>query len=157
MKFAGMRITKDGCTPDPERMEAVEQFRRPETKSQVRQLLGLCQQFSQWVPDMAPATVNMRSLLRKSTAFVWTAECQEEFIQMKKVLTDERFIKAYNPDLYTELLVDTSKIAGCGCILIQRTEEGVVHIIRCGSLAAKKRLGFDGNYPSGSYRYWMGS
>ena len=138
-------------------MEAVEQFPRPETKSQVRQLLGLCQQFSQWVPDMAPATVNMRSLLRKSTAFVWTAECQEDFIQMKKVLTDERFIKAYDPDLYIELLVDTSKVAGCGYILIQRTKEGVVHIIRCGSVAAKKKLGFDGTYLSGSYRYWMGS
>ena len=33
---------------------------------------------------MAPARVNMRSLLRKSTAFVWTAERQEEFIQIKK-------------------------------------------------------------------------
>ena len=56
--------------------------------------MGLCQQFSQWVPDMAPAKVVMRSLLRKSTEFVWTAECQEEFTQMKEVLTDERFIKA---------------------------------------------------------------
>ena len=54
------------------------------------------------------------------------------------MLTDERFIKAYDPDLYTELLVDTSKISGCGYILIQRTKEGVVHIIRCGSVAAKK-------------------
>ena len=67
---------------------------------------------------MAPAKVVMRSLLRKSTAFVWTAECQEEFTQMKEVLTDERIIKSYDPDLYTELLVDTSKVAGCWYILM---------------------------------------
>ena len=42
VKFAGMRITKDGCAADPDRMHAVEQFPRPETRSQVRQLLGLC-------------------------------------------------------------------------------------------------------------------
>ena len=100
--------------------------------------MGLGQQFSQWVPDMAPATVNMRSLLRKATAFVWTAECEAEFVQMKAVLTDERFIKAYDPNLYTELLVDTSKVAGCGYILIQRTQEGTVSIIRCGSVAATR-------------------
>ena len=86
---------------------------------------------------MAPAKVVMRSLLSKSTAFVWTAECQEEFTQLKEVLTDERFI-SYDPNLYTELLVDTSKVAGCGYILIQLTKEGVVHIIRCFSVAAKR-------------------
>ena len=81
VRFAGMRITKDGCAADPDRMTAVEQFPQPETKSQVRQLLGLCQQFSLWVLDMAPATMNMRSLLRKATVFVWTPECEIEFVR----------------------------------------------------------------------------
>ena len=58
VKFVGMFI-KDGCAADPNRMEAVEQFPQPETRSQVQKLLGLCQQFSLWVPDMAPVTVNM--------------------------------------------------------------------------------------------------
>ena len=84
--FAGMRITKDGCAANPARMEAVEQFPRPESRSQVRQLLGLVQQFSWWVPDMAPATVSMRALLRKNTAFIWSPECEAEFKQMKSVL-----------------------------------------------------------------------
>ena len=87
---------------------------------------------------MAPATVSMRALLRKNTAFIWTPECQVEFKQMKSVLADEQFIKAFDPNLDTELLVDTSKVSGCGYILIQRTQEGAVHIIRCGSMAAKR-------------------
>ena len=100
--------------------------------------MGLCQQFSLWVPDMAPATVNIRSVLRKATAFVWTAECDIEFVQMKAMLADERFIKAFDPNLYTELLVDTSKVAGAGYILIQRTQAVMVNIILCGSVAAKR-------------------
>ena len=91
--FAGLRITQDGCSADPERMEAVANFPRPETKAQVRQLLGLAQQFAIWVPDMAPATISLRSLLRKATAFVWTSECESEFQQLKEILTDERYIK----------------------------------------------------------------
>ena len=118
VKFAGMRITKDGYAADPDRMAAVEQFPRPESRSQVRQLMGLVQQFSQWVPDMAPATVSMRALLRNNTAFMWTPECEAEFELMKSVLSDERFIKPFDPDLDTELLVDTSTVAGCGYIFI---------------------------------------
>ena len=60
---------------DPARMEAVEQFPRPESRSHVWQLLGLVEQFSRWVPDMVPATVSIRALLHKNTAFMWTSEC----------------------------------------------------------------------------------
>ena len=34
--FAGMRITKDGCAADPDRMDAVANFPWPESRSQVR-------------------------------------------------------------------------------------------------------------------------
>ena len=47
-------------------------------------------------------------------------------------------IKALDPNLDTKLLVDTSKVEGCGYILIQRMQEGAVHIIRCGSMTAKR-------------------
>ena len=136
--FAGMRVTKDSCAPDSARLEATEQYPQPKTRSQVRQLLGLVQQFSRWVPDMAPATVNTSALLRKNTAFVWSPECQEEFMLMKLVLTDQRYNKPFDPILDTELLVDTSRVSGCGYILIQRTPEGAVHIVRCGSMAAQR-------------------
>ena len=35
--FAGLRITQDGCSADPEKMDAVSNFPRPESKPQVRQ------------------------------------------------------------------------------------------------------------------------
>ena len=82
-------------------------------------MLGLCQQFAIWVPDMAPATLSLRSLLRKATAIMWTSECELEFQQMKEILTDERYIKLSDPELNTELLVDKSKVASAGYILIQ--------------------------------------
>ena len=68
---------------------------------------------------MAPATLSLRSLLRKATAIMWTSECESEFQQMKEILTDERYIKPSDPELNTELLVDKSKVASAGYILIQ--------------------------------------
>ena len=45
-------------------------------------------------------------------------------------------MKPFDPELDTELLVGPSKVAGAGYILIQRSQEGSVHIVRCGSGAA---------------------
>ena len=69
--------------------------------------------------------------MRKKTAFVWTAECEAEFLKIKEILTDEGFIKPFNSDLDTKLLVDTPKVAGARYILIQRAKDGTVHIVRC--------------------------
>ena len=120
----------------------------------MRKLMDLVQQFNQWVSDMAPATVSMRALLRNNTAFMWSPECEVEFELMKSVLSDKRFIKPFDPDLDTELLVDASKIAGCGYILKQRMQDGSIHIIRCGSMAAKR--GWAGMSPIESERTGIG-
>ena len=89
---------------------------------------------------MAPATVNLRTILRKPTAFVWTAECEAEFQQLKIVLCDKKYIKPFDPELYTELYVDTSKVAGAGYILVQcqKDDADPVQIVGYGSVAAKK-------------------
>ena len=81
---------------------------------------------------------------------VWTPECEAELIQIKAVLTDERFLKAFDSTLYTVLLVDTSKVTGAGYIiiqhtqagmvniLIQHTQVGMVNIVWCGNVTAKR-------------------
>ena len=69
---------------------------------------------------------------------MWTPECEAELIQIKAVLTDERFLKAFDSTLYTMLLVDTSKVTGAGYILIQHTQAGMVNIVRCGNVTAKR-------------------
>ena len=56
---------------------------------------------------MAPATLSLRSLLRKATSFVWTSECQSKFQRMKEILTVKRYIKPFDPELNIELLVNT--------------------------------------------------
>ena len=87
---------------------------------------------------MAPATVSIRALLRKNSAFVWSPECQAEFVQIKSILSDDRYNRPFDPSLDTELLVDTSKVSGCGYILLQRRPDGGVNIVRCGSVAAQR-------------------
>jgi hypothetical protein len=137
--FAGLSIGDKGCGPDPDRMKALAEYPRPGCKKQIRELLGLCQQFSVWAPDLSPATVNMRNMLKQTSSFVWSPECEEEFLNVKEALSNNKHIKAFDPELESDLFVDTSRISGAGYILIQHTgkEEEPVNIIRCGSVSAK--------------------
>ena len=56
---------------------------------------------------MAPATVSIKALLRKSSDFMWSPECQAEFVQIKSILSDDRYNSPFDPTLNTKLLVDT--------------------------------------------------
>ena len=79
---------------------------------------------------MAPATVNLRLILKKSMAFVWTPACEAEFQQMKMILCNEKYIKPFDLELYIELLMYTSKVAGAEYILIQCSQDRTVHIVQ---------------------------
>ncbi|CAM9441752.1 unnamed protein product, partial [Heterosigma akashiwo] len=49
--FLGHLASREGLKPDPKKIEAVRKLRRPESKKQVRQLLGLASYYRQFVPN----------------------------------------------------------------------------------------------------------
>ncbi|CAM9755866.1 unnamed protein product, partial [Heterosigma akashiwo] len=51
--FLGHLASREGLKPDPKKIEAVRKLRRPESKKQVRQLLGLASYYRQFVPNFA--------------------------------------------------------------------------------------------------------
>ena len=82
----------------------------------------------------------MRDLLKKDTVFQWTPEIQQEFDEIKRVLTSDMLVKPFDPTLETCLLTDASKTKGLGYVLLQREENGQngkdkSRVIQCGSFA----------------------
>ena len=95
--FAGHRISVFGCEPDPDRMTAISEFPRPESRKHLQSLFGLIAQFHSWVPDTATATSNMRKLLSVKVAFTWDDNCEREFIQHKEILCSPSFYAPLTP------------------------------------------------------------
>ena len=81
--FAGYKLSREGCIPDPNRMTAVSMFPRPECRKHLQSLFSLVAQFQAWAPDAAACTANMRKLLSAKVAFTWTEECEREFVELK--------------------------------------------------------------------------
>ena len=62
------------------------------------------------MPDLAHNTPAIRSLLKKGNAFIWGDRQQQEFEEVKKMLTSKLLVRPFDPKLPTELLTDASKL-----------------------------------------------
>ena len=135
VKFAGHIVSANGTEPDPEKIQALQDFPAPADLTGLRSFLGLANQLGAFLPDLAHSSNKMRQLLKKDTAFLWTDEIDDEFVALKKLLTSEMLVKPFNISLPTELLTDASRLNGLGYILLQREADGRRRLIRCGSCA----------------------
>ena len=133
VKFAGHTISLEGVAPDPDRLRAISDFKSPGNITELRSFLGLANQLGGFHPDLAHMTANLRGLLKAGTAFQWLREHQDEFDQVKRLLTSPSIVSFFDRDRYTELLTDASRKKGLGFALIQRDLQGQTHLIQCGS------------------------
>ena len=133
VKFAGFVISADGILADPEKLKAIAAFPEPTDVTGVRSFLGLANQLGMFLPNLADLTHELRQLLRKNTAFVWTPDIQHSFDAVKKALTSALIVRPFDPNLQTEMLTDASCKNGLGFALTQRDNEGKISLIQCGS------------------------
>ena len=132
ISFAGFVIGAEGIKPDPNMVASLTQFPRPANPTDVRSFLGLAQQLGHFVPDLAHMQTQMRGLTNKGVAWQWLQEHEDEFNNIKRVLTSPLVVQPFDPNLDTVLLTDAARLHGLGYILLQQ-EPGKQRLIICGS------------------------
>jgi hypothetical protein len=105
--FAGFKMSSDGYSQDPGRMDSIRLFKTPETKSQLKSWLGLTAQVSLWHPEVSEGQSRMRLLLRNDTAWLWTQEMDNKFKAMRTMLCSKKYVKPFDTSLTPNILVDT--------------------------------------------------
>ena len=63
--YLGHVIGNGEILPDPRKVEAVQCFQRPETKTQVNTFIGLTSYYRKFIPDYASIATSLTDLLRK--------------------------------------------------------------------------------------------
>ncbi|KAL4329720.1 hypothetical protein AHAS_Ahas13G0328300 [Arachis hypogaea] len=119
VKFLGHVVSKGGIAVDPSsKVEAVMEWKRPMTMTEVRSFLGLAGYYRRFIEGFSRITLPMTKLTRKEVPFVWTSECEESFQTLKQRLTSAPVLILPEPHEPFEVYCDAS-LKGLGCVLMQ--------------------------------------
>ena len=84
--FLGHIVGKDGILVDPSKIEAVKNWPRPASVSEVRSFLGLASYYRRFVEGFSKIAVPLTELTRKSMRFSWSDRCEASFQELKQRL-----------------------------------------------------------------------
>jgi len=94
-KFLGFMLTHRGIEANPEKCKAITKMRSPSGLKEIQRLLGRLTSWSRFVPKLAERTRPIIKLLKKTTKFEWTDECEHNFLQLKTFLASPLLMSIY--------------------------------------------------------------
>ena len=123
IKFLGHVVSAAGLEPDEEKVEIIKSWPRPQTTKQLRQFLGLCNYYNDFVPHLQVIAAPLHEVSGK-TKFQWDERKEKAFQELKRALGESTLL--HLPDLRREFEVSTdASDFGLGCVLSQRDRAGV--------------------------------
>ena len=109
---------KDGILVDPSKIEAVKNWPRPASVSEVRSFLGLASYYRRFVEGFSKIAVPLTELTRKSMRFSWSDRCEVSFQELKQCLITAPELSLPRENGKFVVYCDVSKM-GLGCVLMQ--------------------------------------
>ncbi|XP_071933783.1 uncharacterized protein [Coffea arabica] len=118
ISFLGHIVTKDGISVDLVKIEAVSEWKRPETPTEVHSFLGLGGYYRRFIKDFSKLAGPLTDLTKKHGQFVWDSKCEASFRVLKKQLTSAPILVLPNGRDSFTVYTDASR-EGLGCVLMQ--------------------------------------
>ena len=118
VSFLGHVISEGGVSVDLGKVRDVLEWEAPQNVSEIRSFLGMAGYYRCFIEGFSKIARPMTKLLEKGSRFVWTAECQASFDELKKRLISAPVL--IMPDVQKSFSVycDASR-QGLGCVLMQ--------------------------------------
>ena len=117
VSFLGHVISGDGIAVDPSKVDAVLHWETPKSVTEIRSFLGLAGYYRRFIEGFSKLALPLTQLTCKGKAFVWDAQCEESFIELKKRLTTAPILILPNPGDSFVVYCDASKL-GLGGVLM---------------------------------------
>ena len=134
--FGGFRITEGTVLPDEEKVEKLRNWPRPHTKLDIKKMLGFANIFSPWAPELATVCAKLRPLSYKDTEFVWNEVYEEHFQTLRRLISSDCVLRAFDLSKELQVVVDASKEALAYCLIQQyKQKDGSTrpYVIWCNS------------------------
>ncbi|KAH0709023.1 hypothetical protein KY284_010450 [Solanum tuberosum] len=82
--FLGHIVSSDGIRVDTQKMEAVQNWPRPTSPTDIRSFLGLTGYYRRFVEGFSSISSPLTKLTKKTTKFQWSEACEKNFQELKK-------------------------------------------------------------------------
>ena len=143
IKFLGFKVSKDGVSPDPEKVKSIEEMPAPRNVKEVRRFLGATGFFRKHIKAYASIAAPLSRLTRKDTSFVWGKEEENAFCKLKQTLATAPVLRRPDYDVPFEIHTDASKVA-IGACLMQRGQDNVPYAV---AYYSRKMQDAESRYP----------
>ena len=87
MPFWGHVVSAEGIKVDPKKIEAVQNWPRPTSVTEIRSFLGLAGYYRRFVEGFSSIASPLTRLTQKGVPFRWSDECEMSFQKLKTALT----------------------------------------------------------------------
>jgi len=118
LSFLGHIISSGGIAVDPSKVDAVSQWETPKSVTEVRSFLGLAGYYHRFIEGFSKLVLPLTQLTCKGKAFVWGAQCENNFNKLKQRLRTAPILILPKSDEPFVVNCDVSKL-GLGGVLMQ--------------------------------------
>jgi hypothetical protein len=119
VQFLGHIVSARGIHPNPEKIQAVQDFPTPSLLSDVRAFVGMASYYSRYVRHFADIAAPLHGLTKGSREFCWTPAAQQAFHTLKTHLSTAPILALPNFIIPFTVYTDASD-SGLGAVLSQR-------------------------------------
>ena len=119
VKFLGHVISPDGIQPIAKRVDALRNFKLPQSKRDLMKVLGCLGFYSCYIKNLHVDSQPFYDLIKDSIPFHWTEEHEALFNSIKERVHKDTVLAVPSTEYPFHMHVDSSNV-GTGCILIQQ-------------------------------------
>lgn len=116
--YLGHNVSQQGLQADEKKIKAISEFPIPVNRDDLNRFLSMVRYLSKFLPNISNETHVLRQLLKSNISWVWDANTQVAFDNVKKLLTKAPTLTLFNSNDKVTLSVDASKY-GLGATLLQ--------------------------------------
>ena len=142
--FLGHRLSKDGVSVDPRKVQSIVEWATPTSCTEVRRFTGLANYYRRFVEGYAEVAAPLTALGSPTAKFAWSPAAQASFDALKLALSTAPVLRTFDPRRRAVLTTDASGLA-VAAILTQPDDEGHQHPV---AYESRKLTAAERNYPA---------
>lgn len=118
VNYLGHIMSNKGIKPDPRKIKAINEFAEPKCREDLQRFLGMVTYLAKFTPHLSNLTHSMRQLLKKDSDWLWDANTEKDFQNLKQEITQAPCLQYFDDSKPVTVSVDASK-NGLGAVLLQ--------------------------------------